>query len=133
MEEPNWINEPFVLAIHERQLAEHGGLDGVRDRGMLQSALAKPRNLLAYGGEEVDLPALAASYAYGIARNHPFLDGNKRSAAVVCEAFLELNGLRLTAANDQMYPQFLALAEGQLTEEALSAWLRECVVPLPDA
>ena len=122
--EPTWIDEPLVLAIHQRQLKEHGGLDGVRDRGLLQSALAKPRNLLAYGGEGVDLPALAASLAYGIARNHPFLDGNKRSALVTCLTFMRFNGLDLTASPADRYQTFLALAEGQLDEDGLADWLR---------
>lgn len=125
MDEPVWISEVLVRAIHQRQLAEHGGLDGLRDPGMLVSALAKPRNLLACGGEGVDLPAMAASYAFGLARNHPFLDGNKRSAAVVCETFLGLNGVRLDVDNGEMYMKFLALAEGQLSEEDLAHWLRD--------
>ncbi len=81
MDDPIWINEPLALAIHKRQLAEHGGLDGVRDPGLLQSALARPRHLFAYNDPTPALPALAASYAFGIARNHPFIDGNKRTAA----------------------------------------------------
>ena len=90
MKEPIWISEPLVLANHQRQLAEHGGLDGVRDAGLLSSALARPKNVWAYGGDAADLSALAASYAFGLARNHPFLDGNKRTAYVVCRTFLKI-------------------------------------------
>ena len=124
-----WIDDEVVLAIHRRQLAEHGGLDGVRDEGMLMSALAKPPNVHAYGGEEVDFPALAGAYAYGIARNHPFLDGNKRTAFVVCRTFLLLNGLDLTASREDRYQTFLSLADGTLDEDALTGWLRHNVNP----
>ena len=123
MDDPIWITEPLALAIHKRQLAEHGGLDGVRDPGLLQSALARPRHLFAYTDPTPDFPSLAAAYAFGIARNHPFIDGNKRTAAVVCETFLELNGLRLDASDAELYPIFLDLAAGALTEEQLAAWL----------
>jgi death-on-curing protein len=104
MREPVWLAEALVLAIHEQQLAEHGGSSGVRDAGMLQSALARPLHKFAYGGEGMDMSALAAAYAYGIARNHPFVDGNKRTAAVACETFLDLNERRLTATDMDLYP-----------------------------
>lgn len=122
--EPVWITLELALAVHDRQIAEHGGASGVRDRGMLESALARPQQLLAYGGAEVDPPALAAAYAFGIARNHPFVDGNKRTAAVACELFLELNGWLLPAEDTELYPIFLALAAGELSEDDLAAWLR---------
>ncbi|HRQ66895.1 MAG TPA: type II toxin-antitoxin system death-on-curing family toxin [Xanthomonadaceae bacterium] len=124
MREPVWIGVELACAIHGRQLAEHGGGSGVRDEGLLQSALARPQQLLSYGSSEVDLSALAAAYAYGIARNHPFVDGNKRTAAVVCELFLELNGMALSATDADMYPVFLGLAEGSVSETELADWLR---------
>ncbi|HEV7299792.1 MAG TPA: type II toxin-antitoxin system death-on-curing family toxin [Tepidisphaeraceae bacterium] len=123
MDDPIWISQELALAIHKRQLAEHGGLDGVRDLGLLQSAIARPRHLFAYNDPTPELPALAASYAFGIARNHPFIDGNKRTAAVVCETFLELNGLQIEATDLEMYPVFLDLAAGTVSEEQLTAWL----------
>lgn len=119
-----WISPELAEAIHERQLAEHGGPSGVRDRGLFESALARPRQLAAYGGGEVDAPALAAAYAFGLARNHPFVDGNKRTAAVVCEVFLELNGYLLVAEDSDLYPVFLNLADGTISEDELAAWLR---------
>ncbi len=124
MEEPIWIHKELAEAIHERQLAEHGGTPGIRDAGLLESALARPQQLLAYGGNEVDLPALAAALAYGIARNHPFMDGNKRTSAVTCELFLELNGYLLSASDEDLYPVFLGLAAGEWTEDELADWLR---------
>ncbi len=123
------ISAELAEAIHERQLAEHGGPSGVRDRGLFESALARPRQLAAYGEALVDAPALAAAYAYGLARNHPFVDGNKRTAAVVCEVFLELNGYLLLAEDADLYPVFLRLAEGTLSEDQLAAWLREHARP----
>ncbi len=92
-----WIQTDFAYTAHKRQIAEHGGTDGTRDEGLLLSAMARSQNLLAYG-ENVDLPALAASYAFGIAKNHPFLDGNKRTAMVVAITFLRLNGFTLEAS-----------------------------------
>jgi death-on-curing protein len=108
-------------------LAEHGGGEGVRDVRLLESAIARPRNLAAYG--EADAAALAAAYAFGIARNHPFVDGNKRTAAVVSETFLALNGYRLTATDAELVVAFLALAAGEFREAALADWFRERVVP----
>ncbi len=129
MREPIWLSETLVLAIHERQLAEHGGSSGVRDSGMLESALARPQHKLAYGGDEVDVPALAAAYAYGIARNHPVVDGNKRTSAVACETFLDLNGYTLTARDADLYPVFLALAGGEMDEDSFTNWLRDYARP----
>lgn len=123
--EPIWVSLELAEALHDRQIAEHGGGSGVRDRGLLQSALARPRQMFAYGSGELDLPALAACYAFGLARNHPFVDGNKRTAAVVSELFLALNGYRLLATNADLYPIYLTLAAGDLTEEELAAWLRQ--------
>ena len=123
MSEPIWIKDDVVLAIHRRQLAEHGGGDGVRDSGLLDSALNKPKNLYHYNNPEPDLAALAASYAYGIARNHPFIDGNKRTAFVVCRLFLKLNGASLTASQEEKYNIFLKLAAGDLSEQELANWI----------
>ena len=119
--EPVWVDTEVVLAIHDEQLAEHGGQAGVRDRGLLESALARPRNQYAYG--ETSLARLAASIAFDISRNHPFLDGNKRTSLVVAELFLELNGLTLTASDAQSVTTFLALAAGDLTEDELATWI----------
>jgi len=119
-----WISEELAEAIHERQLAEHGGPSGVRDRGLFESALARPRQLAAYGGGDVDAPVLAAAYAYGLARNHAFVDGNKRTAYVVCRTFLVLNGWDMLGELSERYRVFLALADGTLGEDELAAWLR---------
>jgi death-on-curing protein len=119
--EPVWIDLEVVLAIHDEQLAEHGGQPGVRDRGLLESALARPRNQFSYG--ETSIVRLTASYAFGISRNHPFLDGNKRTSLVVAELFLELNGYELTATDAQCVTTFLALAAGELTEDQLAEWI----------
>jgi death-on-curing protein len=118
-----WIATEVALAAHAEQLAEHGGGEGVRDPGMLESAMARARNLASYG--EPDAAALAATYAFGIARNHPFVDGNKRTAAVVSETFLALNGYSLQASDAELVVAFLALAAGELPEEELADWFRE--------
>jgi len=118
-----WIAEEVVPAIHKRQIAEHGGNDGIRDEGLLASALARPQNLYAYG-ENVDIAALAASYAFGIAKNHPFIDGNKRTAHVVMRTFLAMNGVELTATQEEKYLIILRLAEGTADEEDLADWIR---------
>ena len=121
--EPIWVLEEVVRAIHERQLAEHGGLPGVRDANALASALARPQNLYAYGEPSPDMAQLAASYAFGIARNHAFSDGNKRVALVVCRTFLAMNGVEFTASQEDKYLTFMALAAGELTEETLAEWI----------
>jgi len=123
MKEPVWIREDVVLAIHQRQLAEHGGGEGVRDLGLQGSALARPKNFLAYAGGAPDLPRLAASYAWGLIRNHPFVDGNKRTSYVLCRTFLKLNGLDIAADPEEKYLAFLQLAEGLLSEDELAAWI----------
>ena len=120
-----WIERPFALAIHERQLAEHGGSTGVRDESLLESALARPQQLHAYGDPPPDLADLAASLAFGLSRNHPFIDGNKRTAAVACEAFIVLNGGALAASDLELYPLYVSLAEGTLDEANFAAWLRQ--------
>lgn len=119
-----WISPELAEAIHDRQLAEHGGPSGVRDRGLLESALARPQQLAAYGGQDVDAPALAAAYAFGLARNHPFVDGNKRTAYVVCRTFLVLNGWDMIGELSGRYEIFLGLANGAIDEQALADWLR---------
>lgn len=121
--ELKWVRVEAVIAIHKRQITEHGGSDGVRDEGLLLSALARPQNLLAYG-EDVDIAALVAAYAFGIAKNHPFIDGNKRTALVVLRTFVSLNGYSLDASEEDKYTTILNLAEGNLTEEQLGEWVR---------
>jgi len=117
-----WIATEVAIAAHAEQLAEHGGGEGVRDAGALESAMARPVNLAAYS--EPDAAALAAAYAYGIARNHPFVDGNKRTAAVTSETFLVLNGYRLDASDAELVVAILALAAGELSEGELADWFR---------
>jgi death on curing protein len=129
MREPIWIDKPEVLIVHSMQLAEHGGSDGIRDETLLDSALAKPRNVFAYT-DSVSLPRLAASYAFGLARNHAFIDGNKRAALVVSEGFLRVNGLKIVSLPEEKYFTFLHLADGSLTEEELTAWFTKHAVPL---
>ncbi len=121
MSEPNCVDLAVVLAIHDEQLAEHGGQAGVRDADKLESALAPARNRHTHGQDSI--AHLAACHAFGISRNHPFLDGNKRTSLVVAELFLELNGLRLTATDAACVVTFLALAAGDLTEEDLAEWI----------
>lgn len=117
-----WVAPGVAEAAHLEQLAEHGGGEGVRDARLLDSAMARAPNLAAYG--EPDAAALAAAYAFGIARNHPFVDGNKRTAAVVSETFLALNGYTLEASDAELVVAFLALAAGELSEDELADWFR---------
>ncbi len=119
-----WLEKALVLAMHDRQLAEHGGSAGVRDATLLESALARPKQRYAYGDPAPDLAGLAASLAFGLARNHPFVDGNKRTAAAACETFLELNQVTLEADDLELFPIYLALAEGKLNEKDFAVWLR---------
>lgn len=125
--EPVWVALSVVDALHEAQLTEHGGLPGTRDQGALESALARPQNSWAY--EQNDLCSLAAAYAFGIARNHPFSDGNKRTAFVVALVFLADNGVELMFERDDGVATFLALAAGELTEDALADWFRKRIAP----
>ena len=120
-----WLLEETVIAIHHRQISEHGGSEGLRDEGLLASALAHPQNLLAYAEPRPEVAALAAAYAYGIARDHPFVDGNKRTALVAARTFLLLNGVNLEASQDEKYLTFLQLAQGTLTEQQLADWIRQ--------
>ncbi len=117
-----WIAPGAAIAAHVEQLAEHGGGEGVRDERLLESALARPQNLAAYG--DPDIADLEDAYAFGIARNHPFVDGNKRTAAVVSETFLVLNGQNLTASDAELVVAFLALAAGELSEAEMADWFR---------
>ena len=123
-----WVLADVALAAHREQLAEHGGGDGIRDQTMFDSAMARPQNLVAYG--KPDAAALAASYAFGIARNHPFVDGNKRTAAVVSETFLILNGLEVRTIDAEGAVTFLALASGELSENELADWFRTRIRPV---
>lgn len=118
-----WLLKEAVLAMHARQLAEHGGGSGIRDEGLLESALQRAENKAAY--EQPDIADLAAAYAFGIARNHPFIDGNKRTALVAARAFLFYNGYQIIAANEDKLNTFLALASGTLSEEDLATWFRK--------
>lgn len=120
-----WVDRSFAIAVHDEQLSVHGGGAGLRDEGLLDSALARPRNLAAYG--DPDLAPLAASYAFGLARNHPFVDGNKRTALVVCETFIRDNGHDLYASDAELVILFENLAAGNVAEDELAQWLREHV------
>ncbi len=124
MSEIKWILEETVYAIHSRQIAEHGGIDGIRDKNLLSSALARPQNLLTYV-ENVEISQLAASYAFGIAKNHPFLDGNKRTAYVVMRTFFLINEFDIEATQEEKYITFLKLAEGTISEAELVEWIKE--------
>ena len=122
-----WIMRSVVIAAHHEQLAEHGGAAGIRDAGLLDSALARPENLAAYG--DPDIASLAAAYGFGIVRNHPFVDGNKRAALIATELFLALNGFDLVVDDAECVLVVLALAAGDLKEEEFAAWLRGHIEP----
>ena len=123
MTEPRWINRRALLFLHSASLAAHGGATGIRDDGLLDSALARPRNRFLYE-PEVDLATLAACYGFGIAKNHPFVDGNKRAAFHAIGLFLAINGLRLAAEQVDAIQTILKLAASQLSEEELAIWIR---------
>ncbi len=123
MIEPIWIEEAVVIAIHRRQLAEHGGRDGIRDRGLLESALFRPKNQLAYS--EPTIFELAAAYGYGIAKNHPFVDGNKRTSYIVMRTFLRLNGYDIQASVVEKYDVWVRLADSKLNEAELAHWIED--------
>jgi death-on-curing protein len=123
MKPPVWLDRADALAIHEMVLAQHGGLAGVRDEGLLESALAKPQNLFAYA--KPSLPELAASYAAGVVLNHPFLDGNKRTGFMLAATFLELNGRSFNATEESVVQNTLGLASGKLKEAGYAVWLKE--------
>ena len=119
-----WLETEAIIILHDEQLAEHGGSEGLRDRGLLESAVARARNLAAYE-ESPDIAVLAAAYAYGIARNHPFVDGNKRAAWLSAATFLELNGFQIEVGQAEVVVVMEDLAKGELTEQDFAAWLRE--------
>ena len=121
MKEPIWLNREDCLAIHEMMLAQHGGLAGVRDEGLLESAIAKPQHLFAYSSPT--LPEMAASYAAGIVLNHPFLDGNKRTGFIVAATFLELNGMDFSATEESVVEMTLALVSGKVKQADYAEWL----------
>lgn len=120
---PIWIEEAVVIAIHRRQLAEHGGSDGIRDKGLLESALFRPKNKYNYGNPTIF--ELAAAYGYGIAKNHPFIDGNKRTSYVVTRTFLKLNGCDIQASAIEKYQMWMRLASSQINEAELVKWISE--------
>jgi death-on-curing protein len=123
MSEPEWLTTAMVVAIHDEQLAIHGGSAGLRDQALLESALGRPRNKWAY--EQADLPDLAAAYAFGIARNHPFVDGNKRTALLALYTFLGINDVDFIVPEAHAAAMILALAAGEVSEESLARWIRD--------
>ena len=126
--EPHWLTRLIVDAIHADQLRQHGGLAGIRDENALESALARPRQKWSYDGEP-DLAVFAAAYGFGLARNHPYRDGNKRIAFLALATFLGINGRELDATDADVVTTMVALAEGTLTERGLAAWIRDRVRP----
>lgn len=126
-----WISRTLALAIHDRQLAEHGGGGGVRDDGLFEGALARPQQRHAYGEPPPDLADLAASLAFGLARNHPFIDGNKRTAHVCYRVFIRLNGGDLVASEEEKYAMMLGLADGTVSETEFADWLRARILVAP--
>jgi death-on-curing protein len=123
MDEPLWLTREIVVAIHDEQLTIHGGASGLRDEGMLESALQRPRNRWSY--ENGELPELAAAYAFGIARNHPFVDGNKRTSLLALYTFLGINDLDFVVPEAEAAAIILALAAGEVGEEGLTRWIRD--------
>lgn len=124
MEEPVWISDALALAIHNRQIAEHGGKAGLRDATLLSSGLNRARNIFAFECDTVDIARLAAAYLHGIVRNHPFIDGNKRTGLVLCGVFLRLNGFRLVTPLSDLYTLTLTAATGEISEERMADWIR---------
>jgi death on curing protein len=131
VEEPLWLTRPIVEALHTAQIREHGGQPGIRDEGLLESALARPVNVWGYD-EGVDLAALAAEYGYGLAKNHAFLDGNKRIAFVAANVFLLLNGFEIDAEEPETVHIMLGVADGSLTRDGLVVWIRSRLVPFTE-
>lgn len=127
-----WIRYEIVTRIHRYQLEEHGGLEGIRNQALLESALNRPKNLFAYSEPPPDLATLAAAYAFGIVSNHPFIDGNKRTAYVVTSSFLKLNGYDLKASEEERYQIWIDLAAARLSEEELATWIRERIFLMED-
>ena len=131
MKDPLWISQGVVLALHDQQLQIHGGIPGIRDVSLLESALSRPLQLWQYGEPKPDLCSLAAAYAFGIAKNHGFLDGNKRTAHMVYRLFLAKNGIKLVASREDKYSNMIYLAAGQQSEESFAEWLRSVTRPVP--
>lgn len=125
MKEPIWIDNEEASVIHQLQLAEHGGASGIRDQGLFESAMDRPRNLFVYSEPAATIFQLAAAYDYGLAKNRAFVDGNKRTAFVVCLSFLKQNGIVIIASQEMRYLTFYALAAGDLAEAELAAWLEQ--------
>jgi death-on-curing protein len=125
MQEPLWMDIADAVIAHDLEFAAHGGSAGIRDSGLLESALARPKNLWAYADSAPSLTALAAAYAFGISSNHPFVDGNKRAALLVSFAFLEVNGIEVTASQEDAFITILGLAAGEISEEQLAQWFEE--------
>ncbi|PNW27080.1 UNVERIFIED_CONTAM: death-on-curing protein [Euhalothece sp. KZN 001] len=125
MSEIIWIRKETVLAIHRRQIEQHGGVEGIRDQGLLESALFRPKNLFAYSEFPPDFASLAAAYAWGLVKNHPFFDGNKRTSYVVTRTFLQLNSYDLQASDEEKYQIWIELAASQFSETELGDWLRQ--------
>lgn len=123
MSEPRWLSTKILVAIHAEQLLRYGGPEGIRDLGMLESALDRPRNKWAY--EQADMPSLAAAYAFGIARNHPFIDGNKRAAFLAFVVFLDINGIDFFAPEPEVVVAMLKLAAGEIDEDGFARWIRD--------
>ena len=125
MKEPRWIELLEVLVLHDIQLSSFGGGVGIRDVALLESALARPKNIWNYDAEAATMPRLAAAYAFGIVKNHPFVDGNKRTGLIVAFTFVERNGLEVTASEEETYQKFIDLASGKLTENKLAKWIEQ--------
>lgn len=123
--EPEWLLKQVVQSFHDQQLREHGGGHGIRDEAMLDSALNKPQQMWNYKDPPPSIPELAAAYAFAIAKNHPYVDGNKRTAAIACEVFLLLNGYEFTVDETMKYPHYLALASGEHSQQSFTDWLEQ--------
>jgi death-on-curing protein len=129
MEAPVWMDALDAVVAHDRELAAHGGSAGIRDAGLLESALARPRNIRAYAEEKPSLVRLAAAYASGISSNHPFVDGNKRTALLVSFVFLDINGMEINATQEDAYLTILGLAAGEISEDQLTLWFERNTAP----
>lgn len=132
MEEPTWLTKAMLEFMHADQIRAHGGQHGLRDPGLLESALARPRNAWAYQADEIDLPALAAEYAFGLVKNHPFLDGNKRIGFVAANVFLLLNGFEIEADEPEAVDAVTRTADGRLDKDGLAAWIRTSIRPFDE-
>ena len=125
MTEPTWINLRVIKAFHDRQINEHGGLPGLRDEGLLLSALSRPQNAYHYSNPKPDIAELAAAYGFGLAKNHPFNDANKRTAFIAMRLFLKLNGYNLAASAEEKYKTIIRVAASEISEHELTQWVRE--------